>query len=432
MGKIKNRIKSVLRSFWEYKYSLAVSILIVAIVLSGIHYFENGQSARANISFNYSEASNGLNPNNTRFNFYEMFSEEVLSGAIELAGLQDSITAKELSDCISISPVDTGNANGDDNYISTTYSVFLDISNVDVKNRSVRSLLENICNAYKTYFLKNNGDNQEILKLRLDVTESGEPYLRLNEIKLRANQIERYLSSRMKQNRAFSDSVTGMSFDELDKRLKNIISYDIPNTSAFIIECGVAENSDTLTEILEYKNKMESISADKQMEYYEADNNGIAMYEKLMSSIVMIPTMDEQEQYYMSRTKTAMDKMARNADSELAEATSHKKEIVSTNYVIEKMRNVKSDANGLAYAREMINRLENGINDLSNDLFELDKSYIEYMAQNYITFNYYEASFIQKIAVKKTAAEIIVLLMILAAVFYVNAAGKEQKENEKI
>lgn len=170
------------------------------------------------------------------------------------------------------------------------------------------NLLESVCNAYKAYFLENNGDNQEILKLKMEVTEDSEPYLRLKEIKQRASQLERYMTNRMKQSRAFSDGETGTSFDEFDKRLKNIISYDIPNASAYIIETGAARDSAALTEILEYKNKMEAISADKQMAYYEADNNGIAMYEKLMSSIIMIPTMDEQEQYYMSRTKTAWTK----------------------------------------------------------------------------------------------------------------------------
>lgn len=428
MKKIKDRVKSVLRFFWEYKYSLALGVIIIGIALSTVHYLKNGKSVWANISFNYSEASNGLNPNNTRFNSYEISSEEVLGRAIELAGLQDSVSPKELAECINVNPVDTGNSSGDDNYISTTYSISLDASGLDLKNRTAGGLLENVCSAYKSYFLENNGDNQEILKLKLDVTEDNEPYLRLNEIKLRAKQIDRYLNSRMEQNRAFTDAETGQSFDGFDKRLENILDYDIPNASAFIIECGVAESPETLTEILEYKNKMDSISADKQMAYYEADNDGIAVYEKLMSSIIMIPTMDEEEQYYMSRTKTAMDKMARSADAELSEATDYKKEIVGTNYVIEKMRGVKGGGDGLASAREMINKLENGLNDLSDELLSFDKSYIEYKAQNYITFNYYAQSFIQRINVKKTAKEIILLIMLLAGAVYVNAVRKEQKE----
>lgn len=431
MANIKKRIKAVLRTLWEYRYSMTAITLIVCIILSGIHYLKSGDVASATISFNYSEASNGLNPNNTRFNSYEILSDEVLQDAIERVGLQDTLTVEELSDCVQVSPVDTGNSSGSDDYISTTYAITLDAAPLELRNRTTMSLLENICSAYKSSFLKKNGDNQKILKLDLEITQNAEPYLRLNEIKVRANQLQRYLSARMGQRRAFSDSETGRSFDEFDKRLANIISYDIPNTMAFIIECGVARDSSTLTEILEYKAQMEKLSADEQMAYYEADNAGIAMYEKLMSSIVMIPTMDEMDQYYMSRTKTAMDKMARSADSELADATSHKKEIVSLRYVIEKINEDEKSEAALATACEMINRLETGLNELARELIVFDRTYIEYKAQDYITFFFNTQSFLQRINVKMTICEVAVLVALVMIRLYVQELRKEQKDRKK-
>lgn len=428
MTNMKKRLKTVFRILWEYKYSLVALALIICIVLSGIHYFGNGKYASATVSFNYSEASNGLNPNNTRFNSYEILSEDVLRSAIERSGLQNVLSVEELSGCVHVSPVDTGSSSGNAHYISTTYSISLDASSLNIQNRSTMSLLENICNAYKTIFLENNGENQAILKIDLEITKDAEPYLRLNEIKLRAGQLQRYLSARMGQRRAFSDSETGMSFDEFDKRLANIISYDIPNAMAFIIEGGIARDADTLTEILEYKARMEALAADQQMAYYEADNAGISMYEKLMSSIVMIPTTDELEQYYMSRTKTAMDKMARSADTELSEATSHKKEIVNLEYVIEKINGGATGQAALDSACEMINRLETGLNDLAHELQLFDRSYIEYKAQNYITFYYNAQSFMQRIDLKTTVCELAGLALLLMIGLYLREAGKERKK----
>lgn len=428
MEKLKNRIKRVLRIFWEYKYSITAAVLIICVVLGAVHYKNSGSVAWGNLSFNYSEASNGLNPNNTRFNSYEILSSEVLERAIELSGLDGSISADELSSHVNASPVDTGNASGDNNYISTTYSLSINTKNLDVKNRTAKSILENIGNAYKEYFLENNGDNQEILKNKLEKNDEIEPYLRLNEIKLRANQLKRYLDSRMSQSRAFIDEKSSMSFDELEKRLKNITDYDIPNVSSFIVERGVAQNSERLAEILEYKNRIKTVSADKQAAYYEADKNGIAMYEKLMSSIVMIPTYDETGEYYMSRTKTAMDKMARNADASLTEAMSFRKETVNTQYVAEKMKKSVTTKEELASAVNMTQRLENALNLLADDLIELDNAYIEYKNQNYITFNYYEQSFIQRISIKKICAEALFLLMIFAAVVYFETVREEKNE----
>lgn len=124
--------------------------------------------------------------------------------------------------------------------------------------------------------------------------------------------------------------------------------------------------------------------------------------------------------------------MARNADSELAEATSFKKEIVSTGYVIRKLKEAKTDEGKLAAAREMVNRLENELNSLSEELLTLDKAYIEYKAQSYITFNYYEQSFLQRIGIKKIAEETAILLLLLAAGLYIKTVREERKKNEEV
>ena len=102
------------------------------------------------------------------------------------------------------------------------------------------------------------------------------------------------------------------------------------------------------------------------MAYYDANKNGISVYEKSMTSVVMIPTTDEMEEYYMSRTKTAMDNMARSADSSLQAATDYQSEIVDTSYVVEKMQTVTDDAGRLKEAQDMINKLESGINEISD------------------------------------------------------------------
>lgn len=429
MDRIKSRIKGVFGFFWRYKLRSVCVLLALFIALSGVHYYKSGKAGNATVSFNYSEASQGLNPNKTRFSFSEIISDEVLERGIWLAGLEDCITPARLSAHIGISPVDTGNAGGDDEYISTTYRVSLSVDGLEMKNRTAADLLKNICGAYREYFLENHCDNQEILRLRLEETTGSEPFLRMNELKQRVRQIEKYMSARMSENRTFSDDDSGLSFDELDKRLQNIIDYDIPNATAYIIECGVASNEAELTRILEYKNKIEAVSEDKQRAYYTADNDGISAYEELMSAAVMIPTLDTQEQYYMSRTKTAMDAMARSADAALSEATEHRDEIVGTEYVIEKLAQNETAPEQLTTARSMINKLERALNDLAEDALMLDSAYIDYKSQDYVTFNYSSPSLIQRIGLKKTAVEVAVFCVGAAIVAYA-VLGRKKKERK--
>ena len=418
MKEIKGKVKRAVQILWENKYRMTYYMLILCILFGCIHYVESGIWSSANISFNYSEASLGLSPNKTRFNAYEIVSEEVMQRAIEKVGLQGSISASELAGHVFITPEGTGHVGGSDDYISTSYNINLNADGLELKN---------YC------------DNQDMLKEKLEVTTDCEPYLRLNELELRAECIMQYLNARLSENKSYVDTENPDSstnnFTTLSKQINNIVDYDIPNVKAYVIEGGIAKDASLLISILEYKNKIDDIAAQKEMAYYDANKNGISVYEKSMTSVVMIPTTDEMEEYYMSRTKTAMDNMARSADSSLQAATDYQSEIVDTGYVVEKMQTVTDDAGRLKEAQDMINKLESGINEISDQLFILDKAYIRYKSQNYVSFTYNNASLVQRINVKKTgmkAAAVLAFMVGLNSLRKVRKNRKGIKKSEKV
>lgn len=223
---------------------------------------------------------------------------------------------------------------GSDDFISTSYNISINSSTLELGNRKTMDLLKSVCESYREIFLANYCDDQSILKEMLDITTDCEPYLRLNEIEVRADRLTRYLNARLNENKSYVDEENPDSstnnFTTLGKKLSNIVDYDLPNTLAFVIEGGVARDPAMLSSILEYKNKIDGISASKSMAYYDANKDGISIYEKSMTSVVMIPTTDALSEYYMSRTKTAMDTMARDADLSLADASAYQSDIVST------------------------------------------------------------------------------------------------------
>lgn len=420
MDNIKEKIKQSLRHLWRDKYRLLCWLLALCTVFGIFNYFRSANQASVNISFNYSEASLGLNPNQTRFNAYEIVSDEVLERAIERVGLQGLLTPEELSGCIFLSPDGTGSSNAE--YISTNYYVSLNTRGLDLGNRKPIDLLQSICQSYREIFLESYCDNQSVLKEKLELSTGCEPYLRLSELEERTAQLNRYLNARLKENKSYVDDANPDSntnnYTTLGKKINNLMDYDLPNAMAYVIEGGVARNPAMLTSILEYKNKIDDISLRKEMAYYDADKNGIAVYEKSMTSVVMIPTTDENSEYYMSRTKTAMDTMARAADDTLSQASDYQSEIVSTSYVIQKIQESGSDAQRLAEAQSMVNKLEKAINDITSDLFVLDKAYIKYKSQNYITFTYNTDSFIQRVCLKKTLVEAVAALLCGMALLY--------------
>ena len=112
MDDIKEKIKQALRHIWTNKYRLFLCLLTLCCLFGLVHYFKSADSATASTSFNYSEAALGMNPNKTRFNAYEIVSDEVMERAIRRVGLQDSLTASQLAECLYLSPDGTGSANG--------------------------------------------------------------------------------------------------------------------------------------------------------------------------------------------------------------------------------------------------------------------------------------------------------------------------------
>ena len=438
MNDFKEKIKHILRLVWQNKYRLFSCGVALCILFGGIHYFESRSQASADIYFNYSEASQGLSPNKTRFNSYEIISDDILQSAIKRVGLQDTLTSSQLAGCISLKPVDTGNVGGSSAYISTTYYISLNASALELGNRKAMDLLRGVCASYREFFLENYCDNQEIPKDKMEVTVDCEPYLRLNEIQLRAQQLSRYLNARLDENKSYTDSEnndrSSNNFTTMGKRINNLINYDIPNAMAFVIEGGVAKDPAILTRILEYKNKIDDIEARKNMAYYDANKNGISIYEKSMTAVVMIPTTDEMQEYYMSRTKTAMDKMARTADDSLGASMDYQSEIISTSYIIQKINESADNWDRLAASQGMVNKLEEELNSISEDLFVLDKAYIKYKSQNYITFTYNDASFTQRINAKKTLMQTIMVMGAGCVLIYLKTNRKEKRgrASEKI
>ncbi len=61
---------------------------------------------------------------------------------------------------------------------------------------------------------------------------------------------------------------------------------------------------------------------------------------------------------------------------------------MSTNYVIQKIRELDAGQPRLAEAQAMVNKLEAAINEISEQQLVLDKAYIKYKSQNSITFSY--------------------------------------------
>jgi hypothetical protein len=369
------------------------------------------------MSLNYEEAANGLTPNSVRFNIYEIKTKEVMEAAIAYAGLTGKVTASELSNCISVTATNLSNVSGATDFISTSYRITL-TNNGCIKERDAQTMLNLVCKAYKDYFVNNYADDQSILSFSTQDLQSDEYLMTIEAVELRANQLSRYVSKRLKQDKSFKGA-SGNSFTSIKKSLDNFISYDWQNVYSYVVENGIAVNKEELINIIDYKKRMNQMTYDNYMAAYDMDNEGIAMYDEAMSSIVMIPTVDVSNKYYMSRTKTAMDYLATDADEQLDAATYVLATLDYDSYVAGKIKAGTSEQKVQDKAESMIEAMENYLDAISQELRMLDLEYIREKTHNYLTFSSNSVSTLSRFNISGSVEKVIECMICIAFIYLV-------------
>ena len=418
LGKGWVSLRDTFKSFWKRKLLVMISFLIICFLFNGYYYFQSLHNASTIISLDYEEAAKGLTPSQTRFNIYEIASTEVMERLIEYAGLEGEITADELSKCVSAKATHSRNVSGKVNFISTSYTLEF-TTNSKIKRRTAETMLSLLCKAYREFFVEHYGINYSIFSFDMSSLEFNNEYLmNVDLLDLKCKQLEKYVQLRKRENKNYQDPNSGITFSSLEQRVNNFYNYDLVRLRSYIIENGIANDKPGLSAMLDYKIRMDRLMYDKLMAGYEEDNKGIKMYDVAMSAIVMIPTEDRLQKYYMSRTKTGMDNMAIHADGQLYGATEKLEEIDYNAYLIGKMSANSPTAVQREKADAMIRQMKASLETLASDIQKVDKTYTSYKARNYLSFRNSYERFTDRIEIFSSVFNTAIILgMMFTAVF---------------
>lgn len=403
-------LRGTFELFWKKRLIVIISLLVVFTAFSIYNFSKSLRMASTVVSLDYEEASKGLTPSHTRFNIFEIQSTEVMERLIEYAGLKGVVEPEELSQCIRVKATHDKNVSGKENFISTSYNLTFTY-NDKIKERSVETMMSLLCKAYREFFVENYGINHSILSFDINDLKFNDEYLMtVDLLELKCNQLEKYVQLRKRENKNYQDPDTGITFSALEQRAKNFYTYDLARLRSYIIESGIANDKTSLKSILNYKIRMDRLVYDKMIAAYEEDNEGIKMYDTAMSAIVMIPTEDSSQKYYMSRTKTGMDNMAIHADEMLSGAARKTTSISTDSYLIKKMSSTTPSAARISKADNMIRQMKASLEELASDIRKTDKVYTSYKARNFLSFRSTYQSFKDRIDIVTSAFGTAILL----------------------
>lgn len=417
-----SRPKKTLISMFKLKVPICI-ILVVAIFASALYFmFESNNVASTEMSLNYVESAYGLNPNSTRFNVSDIESPEVVSNMLTYCGIDpESVDLQSVIENITVTPVNNKAFSEEEEayYITSTYKITLKKPSC-IKGVSTDELLTFLCKAYKDNLYMNYTENRSILEFDIEKFNDKE-YLEIADLlDLKAQQLEKYLNTRVKQGKTFTDRASNETFKSLSKKLDDLRNYDISRYRSYVIESGCSHDKASYIRSLSYINRMKGITYSKDMAGYIVHNQGIKMYDEAMISVVMIPSIDESKNtYYMSKTKTGMDYMASKADSYLATAQATAKEISVNKEIMAKMNAGKNTKPEIDKADTMISKIRDKFSDLSRLIESIDKAFIKYKTKDYLTFKDTNPSIMQKFKVDSLFVIAVALVIVIYAAIWV-------------
>jgi len=412
--------------------TIAVLMCVFVFISLIVTYTGSFNKKSVVLSLNYEEASKGQNPNLTRYNVYELKSDRVMERVISNAGLQDVLTPTELSEHIDIAENSSGKTidpnDSSTYYISTSYTVSYRM-NREIKNISVDDMMTLICKSYNDMFHEEYVGTKSVLKYDLGDIE-GKEYIEIAKLFTnKSDQMLRYIQQRIEENATYRSDITGQSFQTIKKMIQNVQNYSIKKYSAFVLESGLSRNKDHYIRTLNYKNDMLNIKYQKFMIDYNVRKQQVQDYDSAMIGTVMVPSINEKQEYYMSRTNTGTDYLTKEADYSLSQGNAVDRDIIDNNDIIAKVNASTADEESYKKADELIKTVDEELKQVANTADTTDKEYIKHTTKDYLTFTEYTGSGNKMFILETVIGTAVVFFIILCAVYYVIDGYIRRKED---
>ncbi len=380
----------------EYFNAWIILVCFVTTMVYGIfNHYELKKSVHAIISLNYSEASQALNSNGTRYNMAEIICDEVVDRAIRKGALED-VTVKELKKCLVVYPCVQGGVEEESEYhISTEFAVEYHASK-DTDHLDSENVIKLITAAYKEYYIEKYTDNFSLPLEKPDFAKM-EYMDTVSYLDKETGAILNYLYGMSEKNPSFVTE-NNSTFNSIAGKVYQFRETQInQNLRSLILQNGVVRDRTGYIDRLSYQNKNVDFDRQKNSASYNLCNQAIDMYSEEMTRIVLVPTWDQSGKYYMGRTKVGVDELSVMATNFSNYVASNEKEIMDNNLVINKIAAKTPDAGVYKSADALIESIYNSIKGFEKEAINAGREYSSHRMNQCIAVTIYGISFMNEL-----------------------------------
>ena len=380
----------------EYFNAWVILFCFVTTMVYGIfNHIELRKSIQAVVALNYSEASQALNSNGTRYNMVEISSDEVIERAIKKGALKN-VTVKQLKNCLSVYPCVQGGVGDEAEYhISTEFAVEYHASKY-TDHLDAENVINLITGAYKEYYIEKYTDNFKLDPEKPDF-EKMEYMDIVAYFDKEANAILNYLYGMAEKNPSFVTE-NGSTFNSIAGKVHQFNETQInQNLRSLILQNGIVRNKDEYVDRLSYQNKNVDFDRQKNDISYKLCNKAIDMYSEEMTRVVLVPTWDESGKYYMGRTKVGIDELSVQATTFSDYVASNEKEIMDNKLIIDKISSGDQESQLKASADSLIEFVYDNIKGFEKEAINAGREYSNHRMNQCIAVSIYGVSIISEL-----------------------------------
>lgn len=319
-------------------YLIGFAVVFVICCLCAV--FQMTNSSSITITLNSASVSKGQNPDGSAFDIYQILSEDVLKVASEKLG--GKISAAEMKRHLSVSDALTAQANQqlkqsildgehENTYFPTVYCVtYATMSDQISKEGIVQQveaviksiiypnkdrILKAVAQSYQEVYAASYLTYDSMFKIDWTSIDTKDYYNRAEALRTEAMRIHRFLQDKAKENPVTETASEKLTYGDLNNDLWQLISVDIENHQAYIIQNSITKSRKELLRQFRYMEEIHKEEKERKTEEYLILDGAVDMYDSTTTKVVFIPALDQDDSFYMNRTKVGLDYLVESADA---------------------------------------------------------------------------------------------------------------------
>ena len=404
--------------FW-----ILLLMIIAAVSFSWYSVQKNDSSSTATLLLRYEQAYEGLNPNGTRFNIYELTSDAVLDKALERAGLTGEMSRQDLLGSLDVRA--SGSQSARNMYIATEYSVVLRGDKLP-RRINARSMLNLLMETYKQYFLENYGANDNALDIDWSDVENWEYLEFANIMDVKVNNLITYLNGLRSESGMSQYRISGESFRSLSESISNFRNIYLNKYTSFVTINRLFRNPESFRSKLEYRRFLTEQSMNASKDSFDIYEDALGRYDESMITFVMVPMYDSSNGLYMARTSIGMDSLTESSKSYAESLETSAKSLKTFDRDIQNTLNASSDAQKREMAEQMIREIQEHLDSLIARIRLVKKDYEDYRSKNSIYYVIREPGLMSGYNVRGALAAALGVLLLFAVYFSIRTYEKRE------